>query len=73
VALPQDAAARITPEAEGGFCGIGRIAEVSFPAGLGVAGGLAERLADLARRLGAAAGWAVGLVSPSPAARAAAP
>ncbi|GIX09710.1 HlyD family secretion protein [Elioraea sp.] len=73
VALPRDAAARITPEAEGGFCGIGRIAEVSFPVNLGVAGGLAERLADLARRLGAAAGWAIGLVSPSPAARAAAP
>lgn len=75
VALPEDASARIAPGGEGGFCGIGRLAEVSFPAGLAPAGaGLARPFDALARALRDAADWALGLaIGPRLAARAAAP
>lgn len=75
VALPADAAARIAPEGESGFCGIGRLAEVSFPAGLGPIGaGLARPLDALADALRAAADRVLGLAGePHLAARAATP
>ena len=60
VALPADAARRITPEGEGAFCGIGRLAEVSFPIGLSPFGAdIAERFGGIARLLRDAAGWAI--------------
>jgi hypothetical protein len=60
VALPADAAQRIAPEGEGAFCGIGRLAEVSFPIGLGpFAADIAERFGGIARLLRDAAGWAI--------------
>jgi multidrug resistance efflux pump len=55
VALPEDAAPRIAPEAEASFCGIGRLAEVSFPIETGSFG------AGIARLLRGAADWAVDL------------
>jgi len=55
VALPDDAAQRIAPETEAAFCGIGRLAEVSFPIHLGSLG------SDIARLLRGAADWAVDL------------
>ena len=71
VALPPDAAARITRSGEGGFCGIGRLAEVSFPAVSGPLAEVADRLGALARRLRETADWAVGLAASGLAARAA--
>jgi multidrug resistance efflux pump len=71
VALPADAASHITRGAEGGFCGIGRLAEVSFPAVSGPFAEVAERLGALARRLRDTPDWAVGLAAPSLSARAA--
>lgn len=57
VALPADAAPRIAPEGEGAFCGIGRLAEVSFPVVLTPLGtGIARWLQD-------AAGWVVDLAA----------
>lgn len=57
VALPRDAAGLIAPEGEGAFCGIGRLAEVSFPIDLNPLGdGIARLLRD-------AAGWAVDLAA----------
>ena len=71
VVLPADAAARIAREAEGGFCGIGRLAEVSFPAASGPVAELADRLGALALRLRKTADWAVDLLAQRLAARAA--
>jgi multidrug resistance efflux pump len=71
VALPADAARRIAPEAEGGFCGIGRLAEVSFPAAPGAIEAFARPLEALARAVRGAAAWALDQVGPGLAARAA--
>lgn len=57
VALPRDAARLIAPEGEGAFCGIGRLAEVSFPIDL------SPFDAGIARLLRDAAGWAVDLAA----------
>lgn len=59
VALPAEAAHRIAPDRESAFCGIGRLAEVSFPAGSGILGELAAHAGALARALRQAADWAV--------------
>jgi hypothetical protein len=71
VALPAEAAQQITRSGEGGFCGIGRLAEVSFPAVSGPLSDVAERLGALARRLRETADWVVGLAAANLAARAA--
>ncbi|WP_439577548.1 HlyD family efflux transporter periplasmic adaptor subunit [Elioraea sp.] len=60
VALPADASHLMAPEGEGGFCGIGRLAEVSFPADFNPFGAeVAARFGGITRALRDAAGWAV--------------
>lgn len=70
VALPAEAAERIT-QGESGFCGIGRLAEVSFPAASGPLAEMAERVGALVSRLRETADWAAGLVVERLSARAA--
>lgn len=71
VSLPGDAAQRIAPEDGIRFCGIGRLAEVSFPTVPHLSDGLTRPFGAIARALRDAAEWAFGTGAPQLAAKAA--